>query len=197
MWSSYKRGNYPDVRAMAADIMPGAMADRVKLETTLNVLGTLPDGVRLGAYGDPAAMPVNIARQLVKMAGTRQGFTHQWRWLGGTPWPLLCMASCELPQQVAQAAALGWRCYVVYPEGLSEKEARRAISNASGRHVLGHCPASEVKGYLVSCATCPIQCDGARYGVKHFHVFNAAHGNPAAMARYRALGFDAMWRAYL
>ena len=189
LWASVGRGNYPAIEELARDV-------RLSVPDTLRILGTFGGGVRLGAYGDPAAMPVAIGQALTGSANTRQGFTHAWRALGASPWRGLVMASCELPGHVRQAEAAGWRTYTVYPPELSEREARQAIANASGRLVVAHCPASERKNYAVTCETCPIQCDGLREG-SPWQVINAAHGNPAAMARYHALGHLEKWRAHL
>ena len=186
---SWQRGNYPLFSEAANDI-------GLNMPQALRVLGTLADGVRLGAYGDPCAMDPAIARALVGFADTRQGFTHAWRDFGGTPWQGLIMASCELPEQVGKAAAAGWRTFTVYPPELSEKQARQAIARASGRQVLAHCPASARKGYSASCDTCPIQCDGVREG-SPWHVLNAAHGSPHTLSRFRSAGYLEKWSRYL
>lgn len=189
LWGSIARGNYPTLSEFAHAVkLPAHLA--------LQVLGSLAHGVRLGAYGDPVSMPVEIAQALCTHAATRQGFTHQWRALVNSPWRMLTMASCETPEQPGKAAAAGWRTYTVYPKGFSHKQARQALTNASPAIKWAHCPGSAVVGYLETCETCPIQCDGARYG-QPLHVINQAHGNPAAMARYKALNYDSKWAAWL
>ena len=191
---SYDRGNYPSAAEIADDLR--VLGRRLKVPELLTVLGSLGNGVRLGAYGDPVCMPAHLAQALVKRSGVRQGFTHQWRAVKD-PWRRLLMASCELPEQVGQAAAQGWRTYTAYPPELTERQARQAIANASaGRLILAHCPASALKGYAVSCETCPIQCNGVERG-RPWHVLNAVHGAPSVMSRYKGLGYLEQWRAWL
>ena len=189
LWGSIERGNYRPAEELAEAL-------GLSLLQTLSVVGSLANGVRLGAYGEPVSMPVRLAQGLTARARQRQGFTHQWKRLADSPWRMLTMASCETPEQPGIAAALGWRTYTVYPDNMTHKQARRALANASPGVKLGHCPGSSVLDYIETCETCPIQCDGARYG-QALHVINQAHGNPAAMSRFRALGYDAKWKAWL
>jgi hypothetical protein len=70
--------------------------------------------VRCGAYGDPAAVPVEVWRRLRTVAGVWLAYTHQW----DQPWcdpdlRQLCMASVDSPQQRARALALGWKTFRV------------------------------------------------------------------------------------
>lgn len=67
-------------------------------------------GLRLGAYGDPAAAPFEIWEPLIKAASTFTGFTHQWRTCDPR-FKQLCMASCETPEEALEAQAAGWRTY--------------------------------------------------------------------------------------
>ena len=118
LWSSYKRGNYPDVRAMAADIMPGTWPEARKLETALNVLGTLPDGIRLGAYGDPAAMPFEIAEQMTNISLGHTGYTHQAsRKFFDKRFLTLCQVSADTPKQALKFQAMGAKTFRVALEG--------------------------------------------------------------------------------
>ena len=190
IWGSIGRGNYPQVEELAHEI-------GLPVSETLAVVGSTPAGVRLGAYGDPVAMPASIAHHLTRAAKERQGFTHQWRNVSRSEWPRMVMASCELPEQVSQAAALGWRTYTAYPPELTRQEARRAIVNAAKgpRLIIAGCPGAAKDG-LVDCAGCPIQCGGVELN-KPWHVINAVHGQKHMIDRYNALGYLARWRAWL
>ena len=194
LWRSVANGNYPSVEEFAQEL-------RLPVVEALRVLGSMPAGVRFGAYGDPVSMPVGIAQALTHHAGTHQGYTHQWRRLPASPWSRLLMASCERPDQVPDAVRMGYRCYVVYPPELTRKEARRAIFNACkaadmARPILAECPASERAGAQVDCVSCPIQCDGVKYGAP-WQVVSAAHGGAAAMGKYRKMNFAHVWRSFL
>lgn len=128
--------------------------------------------LRIGAYGDPAAVPLSVWRPLILEAGGWTAYTHQWRTadVGYQGW---CMASVDSFEEQRQAIAMGWRTFRV----------RRP-----GETVLGHevvCPASEEGGHRAVCAECSL-CRGAGRQAKH--VVIAAHGTgakwfPAALVR--------------
>lgn len=84
----------------------------------------MPDDVpllplRLGAYGDPAAIPADAFRRLISwhdgLAGSVWGYTHGWRHSNAQHLRMACMASVETPEQQAQAVAKGWRVYRIIP----------------------------------------------------------------------------------
>lgn len=52
-------------------------------------------GVRLGAYGDPAYIPVRLLRAIRETAAFTLGYTHQWRGKSGADRLPYCMASCD------------------------------------------------------------------------------------------------------
>src|ERR1044072_9015768 len=62
--------------------------------------------VRLGAYGDPAAVPIGIWRKIMTRPAYWTGDTHQWRWCHQS-YKRWCMASCETEQDRIDAHALG------------------------------------------------------------------------------------------
>ncbi len=68
--------------------------------------------IRLGSYGDPAAVPTRIWKRVFSLAGSHTGYTHQWRTCDQDLQRYL-MASVETPQQLQEARALGWRTFRV------------------------------------------------------------------------------------
>jgi hypothetical protein len=76
--------------------------------------------VRLGAYGDPAAVPTRVWSDLLSVARTHTGYTHQWRTCD-QELRKYCMASVDNLEEFEEAAAAGWRCYRV-TESLSTKQ---------------------------------------------------------------------------
>lgn len=111
--------------------------------------------VRLGTYGDPAAVPAGVWRDLTSRAKGWTGYTHQWRKrpdLQG-----LCMASIDAPEQVEAARGGGWRLFSIVPLGSS------AIN----------CPASKEAGARTTCAACGL-CKGTSSGSKK-DIFIAEH----------------------
>lgn len=114
--------------------------------------------VRLGTYGDPAAVPAHIWQALVKHSAGRTGYTHQWR---NEALPLgelsvlrdLVMASCDNPSERVAARIAGWRTFTV----------RLATDALAVRESV--CPASEEAGKKLQCVTCGL-CNGAESGRK-------------------------------
>lgn len=103
--------------------------------------------VRLGAYGDPAAVPAYVWRSLVaKSKSGHTGYTHQWRNPVAAGLRTLCMASVDTEQDVADAVKAGWRYFRVLGDGeVPPLRSVECLSDSKGK----------------TCAECRI-CDGAR-----------------------------------
>lgn len=125
--------------------------------------------VRLGTYGDPAAVPVTVWQHLTAQAQGRTGYTHQWATLPthrATVLRSLVMASADSEAERAQAVAQGWRTFRVRTE---------AQPVTRGEFV---CPASEEAGKRTTCAQCGA-CDGAERGANKASPVIIAHGAKA------------------
>jgi len=109
--------------------------------------------VRLGTYGDPAAVPFHIWNELVAHAAGRTGYSHQWR---NETLPLahrqaiarLTMASVDNLEEAQQARAQGLRYFRI-------RVASEPVQR--GEFV---CPASDEAGKRKTCATCGA-CSGS------------------------------------
>ena len=128
--------------------------------------------IRLGAYGDPACVPVRHWERITKYASGWSGYTHQWR----TCDPELrhyCMASVDTPQEAREARRAGWRYFRTRlpKEGLMANEVM--------------CPASEEAGKRLTCEEC-LACHG---GDSKTSITIVRHG-----ARNRINQYD-QWRA--
>ena len=105
--------------------------------------------LRLGAYGDPAALPQEIVEALCFAVGGRvTGYTHQWReptleW--ARSW---CMASVETKRDAFLARMRGWRTFRVTAGDASVESSEIVCVNES-------------RG--VSCQDCGL-CGGAGQG---------------------------------
>ena len=123
-----QRGNYP---AMSPEDAGKALAGR---------------RIRLGTYGDPAAVPAHVWAQLVAHADAWTGYTHQWRSMLGTEraaqYRQFLMASCDTPQDREDAMLAGWRTFRV-------RDPHQPIM--PGEFM---CPASEEAGKRRTCETC-------------------------------------------
>ncbi len=107
--------------------------------------------VRLGAYGDPAAIPFENLEPLVSEARNYTGYTHQWL----TCDPRLrdlCMASVETLTEMHEAHRRGWRTF------RSVGDQTSLVTSGAGREIL--CPASAEAGHRTTCEACGL-CKGA------------------------------------
>lgn len=155
-YEAYKRGAYPWIRRSDYDDLRGKY-------------------IRLGTYGDPAAVPIEVWRPLVEAAGNWSGYTHQWRSCDQRFRHLL-MASVESPEEAEEAQALGWRTFRLrlQSEPLGEMEIV--------------CPGSDEGGSRRQCRTCRA-CRGNRKSpdMAGRSVAIEVHGRPWKSAQFRRL----------
>lgn len=146
VYESYKKGNYPVIPKHNLEYMFAGHR------------------VRLGSYGDPAAVPYEILSLLVKYSLTHTGYTHQWKenWFDKKT-ANVCMASVDNVEDFERAKKLAMRTFRVRSvnEPLLDKEVV--------------CPASEEAGKIIDCATCGA-CKGSDTKQKSSIVI-IAHGN--------------------
>ena len=153
VWKAYTAGRYPVAQDREALVALGR--------------GRM---VRLGTYGDPAAVPAHIWQALVSEAQGRTGYTHQWAALQdtqqGADLQRLVMASVDSPAEFAQAQGMGWRTFRV----------RTAEQPILPREFV--CPASDEAGKRTTCAQCGA-CDGAQRGAHKASPVIVVHGSKA------------------
>jgi hypothetical protein len=99
IWRAWERGNVP---------MPD-------IHTVQRAIAATGRPLRMGAYGDPAAIPQHVWESILPFATGRTGYTHQWNnkvgwWLKGT-----VMASCDSPSDHWNAVDAGWGTFTVLP----------------------------------------------------------------------------------
>jgi hypothetical protein len=151
VWKGYVRGIYP-YRQNAATLGEGRM-------------------VRLGTYGDPAAVPAYVWRSLTMNAIGHTGYTHQWH--TSPQYGDLCMASVDSPEEALEARAMGFRTFRVSLPSHESKMTGEVI-----------CPASKEAGAKLHCAECRA-CDGTTSN-RRGSITIAAHGGTAVMSAIRA-----------
>lgn len=113
--------------------------------------------VRLGAYGDPAAVPLEVWLQLTRHAAGWSGYTHQWKTCDER-FKSLLMASVDTPRQKVEAQARGWRTFHL----------RRHGDVPSADEVI--CPASKEGDYRSTCAECQL-CRGTAREAKSVAIY--------------------------
>lgn len=126
---------------------------QVDLEGCLASVRELGLRVRVGAYGDPAALPEDVVRAVVGASSGATSYTHDWRsersgWL--KPY---AMASVEREEDAEEAAAAGWRTFRIVRGG-------SAAQSPALRRDEVLCP-NVTHGTL--CDDC-LLCDGKRDG---------------------------------
>jgi len=91
IYGAYKRGSYPvcDIKHMQL------FDDR---------------HVRIGSYGDPAAVPINVWSTISKLCKDYTGYTHQWATCDPA-YAKYCMASVETVCGYKTANDMGWRTF--------------------------------------------------------------------------------------
>jgi hypothetical protein len=104
--------------------------------------------LRLGSYGDPAAVPIRVWKLLCGVARHWTGYTHQWRTCN-PEYRRFLMASCETALQREQAMSKGWRTF------------RARLAHEPLEKGEFSCPASAEEGRRLTCEECGA-CDGAK-----------------------------------
>ena len=131
--------------------------------------------VRLGAYGDPAAVPFYVWESLLAYVTQGTGYSHAWRYCDArlSQW---CMASADNAQEGEEARARGWRSFRVgtYAESLIR-----------GTEFL--CPASEQAGRKLNCAKC-LACGGNELSPHKSSVFIPVHGGKGMVNAFNRKG---------
>lgn len=127
--------------------------------------------VRLGAWGDPAAVPFEAWAPLLALAPGRTGYTHAWKTCDPRYRGIL-MASCDTPGEALQARALGWRPFRVRTEGAPLMDGEF------------ECPASAAGGHRMDCARCGA-CWGADDTATRAFPGIAVHGAPNRAQAWR------------
>ena len=111
--------------------------------------------LRLGNYGDPAAVSIGVWHRLIRLAKRDHkhprpwtGFSHRWKASNAQPYKRICMASVDTPAEQQQAKRAGWRTF-------------RVRRNAADPLLAGEisCPASKEVN-RTTCAAC-LLCNGS------------------------------------
>jgi len=143
VWQAYKAGRYPKVTASQANAM---LREHGK--------------ARLGAYGDPASVPLQTLLDLTR--GLRcTGYTHQWR--RAPALRNLCMASLNSAAEIPEARSQGWRFFLFQAElgTMADPKVRVCLNTTHGR----------------LCKDC-LLCNGSGHGA-NVDIVVQAHGSGA------------------
>ena len=144
VWAAYRRGSYGSMR-------PCDVATH---------LASKEMGIRIGAYGDGAALPISVLADLTHGI-YHTGYTHAWRTRGDLA--SLLMASADSATDQRDATAQGWRTFRV----------RTADETLAPQEIA--CPASDEAGKRTSCDNCGL-CNGARTDDHRANIAIIVHG---------------------
>ena len=121
--------------------------------------------LRLGAYGDPAALPEEAIKCVIAMVGGYTGYTHQWRkdtaqWL-----KKYCLASVETVADMKTANKKGWYTFRVGGQNneclVSERRCANAENTAFTCSLCGACRAKNEQNVFINV-------HGAKHNVDNF-----------------------------
>lgn len=114
--------------------------------------------IRLGAYGDPVALPIELIKSLCAKVKTWTGYTHQWR--DNPDYAPYLMASVDNETEYYAANTAGWRTFRV----------KRASDPLLPNEIM--CP-NTTKG--IQCITCGL-CKGTSIKAKNIAIDVHGHG---------------------
>ena len=166
-------------RSIHATYMRGRYA-----KVSLEVAGEMLRGrsVRLGSYGDPAAIPFEVWSALVRFARNVTGYTHGWR-SGDPRLASLCMASADSPEDRAEAKAKGYRTFRV--RRWTKGKVATAETLGEGEIV---CPASKEGNFRVTCEACGL-CGGNSRKARDIAIVDHGVTAPKGDSAWIALGW--------
>lgn len=149
------------------------------LEATWPELQALVEGryIRLGAYGDPAAIPFEVWRMLLATAAGWVAYTHQWR-ACDLRLQTIAMASVDNELEWWDASGAGWRTF--------------RIRGAHDPLIGGAecvCPASDEADHRTTCQRCQL-CRGTNRPARSVAII--AHGKPGNVAAFYRSRSDAI-----
>jgi len=129
--------------------------------------------IRLGSYGEPAAVPIGIWDSLASVVKGWLGYTHTWRQKQFQAFKKYCMASCDTEQEARDAMFMGWKPFYVrddehdpIPDGFFS------------------CPASKEENHRLTCTECMV-CKGGEYRIGQAVPCIAFHGPSWKKAHFR------------
>ena len=151
IWKTYQKGKYAHAKGHDA-------------------ISALGEGrkVRLGSYGDPAAVPAYVWESLLSKASGHTGYSHQQNISTSSFDESIVMVSADTLHEAEQAWAKKQRTFRVIKD-LNEL--------VKGKEIV--CPASKEANYRTSCDNCGL-CAGSMIAAKSIAI--VAHGNGAKYA---------------
>lgn len=121
--------------------------------------------VRVGAAGDPAAVPAGVWSHLLSSCENFTGYTHQWNKPEYQDLQSLFMASVDNAKENLLAHVIGWSTFFVTDD---EEQAKN-----EGVRCLASAGKTDTNGLPTTCATCML-CNGK--SIKQKTITEVIHG---------------------
>jgi len=162
VWRTYQAGKYPNL----PDHLVPVFDDRA---------------VRFGAYGDPAAVPMDIWEPILTRLritkGTWTSYTHAWKYCD-PEYKEFCVASVDTLPELREAQSQGWRTFrtLLEDEPITKEE---FMCPASDTHF-------EKTGRKLTCKDCHA-CDGVNTRPNRGSAAIVVHGTKPKKNNYTNL----------
>ena len=154
VYAAFKQGKYTDITSSPEQIREWGKGKNI----------------RLGTYGDPAAVPHSLWDNLLQGATSWTGYSHQMQAAGAAYNPRFMMASADSKAQAQAFHAQGYRTFRVIPLQTWQEAGKGSLLQ---NEVL--CPASaESSAQGVTCERCKL-CQGSSIEAKSIAI--VAHGS--------------------
>ena len=146
-------------------------------------------GLRCGAAGDPAAVPLKVWKKLTEASKYYTGYTHLWNDERFQEYKSFCMASVDCIEEEQAAMQLGWRFFRVGPRSTYQDNSEKYTEKGF-----------ESKGLLClamnekldkTCATCKL-CSGTE-GKGRASIALRPHGQDARRLPESKVFTDQFW----
>lgn len=105
--------------------------------------------LRVGAYGDPTAVPFEVWESLFKLSLSSVGYTHQWSNCD-TRWKGYVQASVETEEQAIEAQSAGWKTF--------------RVKLPNEQYLPGEVQCRNEKNEDITCKLCGL-CDGKSHNI--------------------------------
>lgn len=163
---------YVNVGRSVASVYKAYKRGRYQLATPATIRAALAGRkIRLGTYGDPAAVSVDFWQTITADAAGLTGYTHQWQAVGfdHAAWAPMVMASADSIDEAAQANLYGMRVFRVSV----------GVDRQAGEI---SCPASAEGGRKTVCANCML-CGGTTKIARDIVIADHAVGHKSRVIR--------------
>lgn len=149
----------------------GIWSSAKQIHLSLEIAAWLCRGlrVRVGAAGDPAAVPSYVWQELLSHADSWTGYTHAWKYCD----PSLrryFMASCDTENETKQAIKQGWNVFFVHDGEITED--------------VNHIPCN-ADGVTKTCFSCMLCHGSSSNRQKSFVITEQLHGSTSTKAAAR------------